>query len=322
MALGNGVSPTLASPDIQFPPQAVHTHSVLGCRVTVTDTSLYFDITVRCANRSLVQFGFEISDLFHSRVHTNSTCHTDGIAVQPPWSLREPLQLVRAVVATHSIMGCGASSEKKRDGDDAPARAAYAASDVPSISSEELLLYHDFETRTASAGEPCDEPSQTRRSVRETSIVTRGRLMHGVTDDLNQYNAALDTPEFKNRDRKRVDEWLKEHVAFAQPGNQPFEDIQDMVYYPEAKDVSHKTVSNDSRASGPEQAAASECDEPRSAETSNSTAIFLAAPQNASISTTASSGKWSTGDALDCQPVRAPESGEFDETEMIPVTDC
>lgn len=137
-------------------------------------------------------------------------------------------------------MGCGAStdnSESKKQQSPPAAKPATVAKDeakaylgdVRSISSAEYVLFAEMDARTASAFEAADEPSSTAFALRKTAIAMRGKVQYGVNEDPDQYDASTDIPEFKQRDRKRITEWVKQ-VALATPDG--FDEIPTSFYLP------------------------------------------------------------------------------------------
>jgi hypothetical protein len=106
-------------------------------------------------------------------------------------------------------MGCGNSTEQQggKTAKSTSAKTAYAASVVSLTSTEERLLT-ELEQRTASHFSEADEPTDAVRNLRIQSIVTRGRVVSGVTADPEQYDVQFDIPEFKKKDRRRVADWV------------------------------------------------------------------------------------------------------------------
>lgn len=113
-------------------------------------------------------------------------------------------------------MGCAASADGRADskprnvngnGKDEKSRAEKYADTATPLGSEAQGLYDELDQRTPSKHSDAAEPSNAVRSMRFQAIVTRGKLVNGVNDDPEQYAHLIEDPEFKRRDRRRVEEW-------------------------------------------------------------------------------------------------------------------
>mmetsp|Transcript_75 Transcript_75/g.267 ORF Transcript_75/g.267 Transcript_75/m.267 type:complete len:246 (-) Transcript_75:746-1483(-) len=86
------------------------------------------------------------------------------------------------------------------------------------MSSDVDRLHEELDLRTTSHGVPASEPGDAAYERLCEGLVRRGARF-GITSDPHQFPITiLDFPEFRRRDRRRVEEWDRECVAVFRSG--------------------------------------------------------------------------------------------------------